>query len=279
MSGKTLLSIRMRASKKIADTTEHKAGSDEMHISGAEGLYNRRQIDGVISAYIKRAFHHPRGTPDRVVLTIEEISVVTTQIRALPVTTIECASPSDARSFIKKMLKKSGVSGPASRAALGLLYSSSSMRGASLIYSGRGKRAEPDSKRGVRVSRAGITGRAERSLNLELKKHGLANETVREALIIASKVASCGAVVAEVCISDDPDYTTGYFSSRETGYVRIPNIKPKDSSYGGRVFFIEDNSEIAPLIDYLEKAPVIVNSVSLCLGTTTPDEIIDHHRL
>ena len=48
---------------------------------------------------------------------------------------------------------------------------------------------------------------------------------VKEALMLASKAASWPDVIAEVCISDDPDYTTGYIASKELGYLRIPNIK------------------------------------------------------
>ena len=38
--------------------------------------------------------------------------------------------------------------------------------------------------------------------------------TVKEALILASKLHHAH-IIAEVCISDDPDYTTGYFASEK----------------------------------------------------------------
>ena len=64
------------------------------------------------------------------------------------------------------------------------------------------------------------------------KSTGLNNTTVKEAIILASKVAACRQVTAELCISDDPGYTTGYISSKKYGYVRIPHIKKKGEKNG-----------------------------------------------
>ena len=40
-------------------------------------------------------------------------------------------------------------------------------------------------------------------------------------------------VVAELCWSDDPDYTTGYVAGKNIGYVRIKPIykQSKDKAY------------------------------------------------
>ena len=76
---------------------------------------------------------------------------------------------------------------------------------------------------------------------------------MKEALVLASKAASWPDVIAEACISDDPDYTTGYIASKEFGYLRIPNIKREKKMHGGRVFFIREAADIAGLIVYLEK--------------------------
>src|ERR1700690_1904030 len=109
----------------------------------------------------------------------------------LPVITLKCYSPAKAKCFILDMLKRHGISDHAVKTALELLYSSSSMRGASLIFSGSGKRIESARDRGIRASRIGIGRRAAQSLSDELKKQDLDNETVKEALVLASKVSSC----------------------------------------------------------------------------------------
>ncbi len=101
------------------------------------------------------------------------------------------------------------------------------------------------------------------------------NSTVKEALILASKVAACRQVTAELCVSDDPEYTTGYVSSGRHGYVRIPHIKKKGEKKGGRVFFLEEDADIGSVIGFLEKTPVIINSLSPCYGVRTINEIID----
>ncbi len=55
----------------------------------------------------------------------------------------------------------------------------------------------------------GITKRAEGELLASLEEMGINEDhkkkRVRDALVIASKVAACPQVLAEICISDDPD--------------------------------------------------------------------------
>ena len=66
-------------------------------------------------------------------------------------------------------------------------------------------------------------------------------------------------IVAELCISDDPDYVTGYIAAKEIGYVRITTLKPLGSSDGGRVFLFRGNqAELADCIDYLQHQKVLV---------------------
>ena len=134
------------------------------------------------------------------------------------------------------------------------------MSGAALILSESGRRADPDKVRGIRVSRLGITEGAERGLARKLARKGINTAIVKEAIILASKVASCRGVIAELCVSDDPDYTTGYVASRIYGYVRIPHIKPKGSLSGGRVFFVDEMADAKSIIEYLEKRPVLVGT-------------------
>ena len=153
------------------------------------------------------------------------------------------------------------------------------MRGAALISSGKGARLEPDRQRGVRVSRLGITGLASKLLSTRLSRDKINTDTVKEALVIASKVVSHKDVIAELCISDDPDYTTGYVASKKFGYVRVPHIKRQGSKSGGRAFFVRDGSDIPLLIHYLETMPVLIGKAALCKGTLAIHEIINSpHR-
>lgn len=139
-----------------------------------------------------------------------------------------------------------------------ILTAPKTMRGAALILKESGVRIEPDRERGVRVSRLGIEKNTGKNLSKKLSKVKINVVAVKEALMLASKVASCPDVIAEICISDDPDYTTGYIASKEFGYLRMPNIKNRGGMHGGRVFFVKENANIESVIDYLEKIPAIL---------------------
>lgn len=244
-----MFSIRMRASKS------------GIHISGAEGICQKSEISKACGEYIKRALTHSRGKPDKIVITIEKIKQKLKKIPLLPVTTLKCNSPEKARKIITLKLQSLGISKKAIDNGFAVLNSKKTMRGASLILLESGTRVEPDKERGIRASRMGIEKSTEKNL-LEKLSGTKINTTgmmrVKEALVLASKAASWPDVIAEACISDDPDYTTGYIASKKFGYLRIPNIKREKVMHGGRVFFIRETADVAGLISYLERKPVII---------------------
>jgi len=259
-----MFSIRMRASKRTGTRGEGLGASQKLkaiHISGAEGIYGEQKISEICNEYIKRALSHSRGKPDEIVITIEKIEQKPKKIPLLTVTTLKCASPEEAKKIITQRLESLGISRRAIESGFVVLNSRRTMRGAALILAKSGKRVEPYRERGVRVSRIGIDKLTERNLLKELsrKKINTVNLIrVKEALAIASKAAFSPIVIAEICISDDPDYTTGYVASREFGYLRMPNIKKEKEMRGGRVFFIGESADVSGLISYLERKPVIV---------------------
>jgi len=281
-----LWSIRMRASKLAAKSRGHGAKNclptpgpqlpkPDMHISGAETICSGRGIRKTVQEYIDRAATHPRGKPDKIEISIEQLKKSPRVIPALPIRTAINRSPSGAEAVITRLLSEAGISMKAITAAFSILKDRETMRGAGLVLASSGRRVEPDRQRGVRASRFGIAKPAEKTLSAELGRQGLNTETVREAVALASKVASCRDVVAEVCISDDPDYTTGYAATASRGYVRVPHIKKKRDRRGGRIFFIRENAEIRQVIQYLEKTPVIIAGIMSCSGKKTIDETLD----
>jgi len=230
----------------------------EIHISGAEGIYDDPDVAGAVAEYTKRAFTHPRGKPDRIVITVEKLCGKPSKVPLLPLKILDCPTPEIAEEIIRKNLSDLGVTSPALNKALKILRSPDTMRGASLLLMKSGKRVEPDRKRGIRVSRLGLERAAEKRLKTVLSRLKINTNTVREALILASKVASYPDVIAEVCISDDPDYTTGYIASSNIGYLRLTNIKRHGEMHGGRVFFLREDADVPRLINYLEKEAVII---------------------
>ncbi len=281
--------IRMRASKKgkrqkAEDTKQdfhNTAGAQtdsEIHISGAEGIYSESEIPAALLNYTKRALAHTRGRPDKIVLTIEALGQKPLSLRSLPVATVKCISPSEAKQYITDLLQESGISSSAAKTALDLLKRKNTLRGAALVLAASGKRVEPDALRGVRVSRLGITSHAASALLKKMAGRRIDTQRITEALILATKVSSCKQVAAEICISDNPDYTTGYFASRRFGYVRIPHIKRAGSSRGGRVFFLKDDADVGAAVHYLEKTPVLISKTDKYLGELSLYELFDHYH-
>ncbi|NWF51577.1 MAG: 6-carboxyhexanoate--CoA ligase [Nitrospirae bacterium] len=275
---KKLWNIRMRGSKKLISPYQPVLNPKEMHISGAEGIYEAEEIHQVVKKYINRAMNHSRGKPDKIVITIEEIKDRPKIISTLPLFTIENSSPIEGEKIARKLLQLAGISGISIYRAFEIIKKDG-MRGAAIITSKKGRRLDPNRMRGIRVSRLGITDFALKRLSKRLSAHGINNETVREALVLASKVSSCEEVIAELCISDDPDYTTGYVASKYFGYVRIPKIKDKGNKIGGRAFFVNEKADIKYIIEYLEKRPIMVGEVSLCKGIIPLDEILNYYHI
>ncbi len=279
----------MRAAKTVKNTKSkilsqnfkrktQNSKPSEIHISGAEGLYRKTEILEVVQKYIERALNHSRGKADRIIITIEDIKQKFKTITALPVVTIENTTSKEGNKIAEQLLQTSGISKTAIDRAFQIIKENG-MRGAALVAVKKGKRLEPDRQRGIRVSRLGITKPALKELSSKLSKYDINTETVQEALIVASKVSSCEHVIAELCVSDDPDYTTGYVASRDFGYVRIPHIKHKGSKSGGRAFFIKEGIDIGNIIGYLERMPVMISKVSSCKGTASIDEILNSPHL
>ncbi|KJU84795.1 6-carboxyhexanoate--CoA ligase [Candidatus Magnetobacterium bavaricum] len=275
-----LYSIRMRAQ------------ANQLHISGAEDICTEDAIHNEAADLLLRALNHPRGKPDAITISVERLDIAPRKIPALPVVTCQVEDPGQGRHALWGLLSGVGIADGIITKALELIHDNDSISGAYVLDAQSGRRLEPDPSRGIRVSRLGITQQAREQLITQLQKlitqlqtDGVYNNIagfgsrIIEAVVLASKVASDGAVAAELCIPDNPDYTTGYVASERFGYVRIAHIKPVGSHVGGRVFFVrpELSVDVAVLKDfiyYMERVPVIVDSVSAYGGTSTLDEII-----
>jgi 6-carboxyhexanoate--CoA ligase len=267
----------MRASKSVGDKRSARATRKELHISGAEGIYAEPNMQGVVKRYIARALAHPKGRPDRVTVTVERLTQRPVLISTLPVATACTRTLTEARKFYEMLLMSLGLSRKAVEMAWGIT-GQGTMRGAAIIRAKTGRRLDKDVERGVRVSRLGIMPSALRRLSALLSRHGINVETVKEALILASKVASCKGVLAELCVSDDPCYTTGYVASGHYGYIRVPHIKRRRSRAGGRVFFVREDIRSEEIVHYLEKTPAMVRHIAPCRGECSLNEIIAHHQ-
>lgn len=259
-------SIRMRAT------------SGGVHISGAEGIYRKDDVIDMVQQYTQRALIHEKGKAEEIRLIVEELKETPQRIPSLPLCTVNTRNPDAVKRVSLKILYSVGITERAIEEAFRSLTMGITMRGAMLLDI-EGVRLEPDLLRGVRVTRMGITKEAAKTLSRRLSKIRLNNETVKEALILASKVHRHPMVLGELCISDDPNYTTGYVATRHYGYIRLPHIKRRGISYGGRAFFIT-GGEIKTLIKYLQTTPVLINKINSCSGIVSTGEILErksHH--
>ena len=168
----------------------------EQHISGAERIVSRDAVEAVCTAMAHRALTHSKGDPDFINIKIEKVSENDIQIlKALPVTRIDVNTWQQG------------------------------LDGAMLYDIATGTRLEPDQQRGVRATYMD----ALHSSTVDSNKNHF-----NEAIVLATKVANAPGMVAELCISDDPNYITGYVASKELGYVRIMKMKEMGDENGGK---------------------------------------------
>ncbi|MCK5504660.1 MAG: 6-carboxyhexanoate--CoA ligase [Thermodesulfovibrionia bacterium] len=260
-------------SKRLHYSIRMRAARSGVHISGAEGIYEKNDIIKMVNEYTGRALSHGKGRADEIRLTVEELKTSPVRIPSFPLRTLNTRNPEAAKKASLKILSSVGIKERAIEEVFESLNSGIAMRGAMLMDI-EGVRLEPDLLRGVRVIRMGITKKAAAELSRKLGRLGLNNNTVKEALILASKVHRHRMVLGELCISDDPNYTTGYIATRTHGYIRLPRIKKRGVAYGGRAFFIA-GGEVKELIKYLQRTPVLINSIKSCTGIVTLREILE----
>ena len=237
-----LYSVRMRA----AQGGPHENGGH--HISGAERIVKLDDVGTIAQSLAERALHHSKGTADFINITVDLIpSEKIIYIDCLKVEEHRTSSIPESHQLATDLLQGPHISETAVLKAISLLKSlDKSMRGAMLVDAITGERLDTGD-RGVRVSHMD-----------SFDSHALGdNEHMREALVLASKVQSADGIVGELCWSDDPDYTVGYVACNGV-YHRIPNMKELGSNIGGRVFFVRSDIDSESVIEYLERAPVLV---------------------
>lgn len=246
-----LYSMKMRA----AQGGDHKLGG--MHISGAERILAENELLATANAMIMRAFKHSRGKADFINLKIEAVDDNNLKyVKLLPIVTHESANLVAGRAIAAKLLKQSGVSDKAICRGFDLLDGLvTSMRGAMLVDAVSGKRLDDLTMRGVRVSNMDIADAQQ--FKCWLRQQNLTDIHVREAMVLATKVAFHPDVVAELCWSDDPEYITGYVADKKA-YQRITRLKELGNWQGGRIFFIRPTANLKNLLEYLEQQTVLV---------------------
>jgi 6-carboxyhexanoate--CoA ligase len=270
MKQSALYSIRMRAS------------ACGRHLSGAERITEHAHINGIVQELLARA-QGKTTPPEEITIHIDRLGDEPQRyLTALDVITLSAPNMVEGRSTAARILELSGVSARAAEQGISLLSrgaapSGGNMRGAIMMDFRTGQRLELDQERGVRVSRFDWTEGSFEKIKNELTAVGLTHFRTYEALALATKVAHAPNMMAELCWSDDPDYTAGYVASRKTGYVRFPLLKQSGDPHGGRVFFVDTETlDMAALTHYLQREVVLINDTGICRPAMEPEEYINH---
>ena len=246
----SIYSLKMRASKHT--------GSIQEHVSGAEKILPQQELPQQMEALLSRALHHAKGKADFINLKIEAISSESLKyIEALPVSTHEAATPAEGRQFMCQIMTELGLTPDKCQKILELFQATYGMRGAMLLDVDTLERLEPDQQRGIRATYMdSIAPKREAKVICDGKNH------FQEALVLASKVLSAPNIIGELCMSDDPDYITGYIATRDKGYIRITQLKEMGCPDGGRIFLYRGpKSQVDDCIQYLQEQRVLVKNV------------------
>ena len=246
----SLYSIKMRAAK------------NGRHVSGAERILPSQDAPAAVAALTSRALHHSLGQADFINLKLEEVNEnEILHLPVLPVSTLPADSVAGSYAIMKEKLAELGLDNI--DGLIELLQTMRPMRGAILYDIAANKRLEPDKERGIRVTYMDAAGGGAVSGG---KNH------FREALVLATKVVHAPGIVAELCISDDPEYVTGYLASRQHGYVRLTPLKELGSSHGGRVFIFDSRKgDAAKAIEFLEHQKVLVDGLPVEYPAEEPE--------
>ncbi|WP_457569760.1 6-carboxyhexanoate--CoA ligase [Desulfurobacterium sp.] len=252
MTRNKLFSIKMRASR------------EREHISGAERIVPESEISSIAKELTERALYHPKGKPDSINIKIELLEKSPIYLRLLDIYEIADRENYTIKDILTRLFKKAGIDSNIGLSIYRALISGASpagtvMRGAMVVDCRTGIRLEPDKFRGIRASYMDITPETEENLKKLVGERFTPN--MKDAVVLSTKVLNHPDVVAELCISDDPDYTTGYISIKNFGYVRIKNIKPPGLPKGGRAFFVRGQIDRKAFIEYMETAPVLINEI------------------
>lgn len=259
---KELFNIKMRASKCSKDRGESK------HISGAEKISCVDSLDSVVKGLVDRAFNHEKGKPDSINISIDKVDKSKiTYIPCIDVATIESETPCDGRNHIVRLLQQVNIEDRETREILDVLDNNWGMRGSILFDVSNMERVDSketnnNGKRGIRATGMDWDERTKDELERTLEDHSLNNNHVKEALVLASKVIYPKGVLAEICISDDPNYTTGYVSIKNQGYFRITNLKKIGSQKGGRIILFDSTqADVNEYINFLEHDITLIYSI------------------
>ena len=199
-----------------------RASHEDIHISGAETMCEFEDLENYLKKYFNKAFKAPIQT-----------------LVALPVV-------ENLNDTLTQLAKQTGVSEYALNKGLEFIKNDITYTGAIILSAQTGQRLDSTEQRGIRVTQLAFK---------TCKCNGEISERVKDARALATCINAFEGVKAELCVSDDLHYTTGYFASPKLGYRRIFNIKEKGTRHGGRIIFVDEGINLNEYVSFLETVP------------------------
>lgn len=240
-----LYSIKMRASKQ------------GVHVSGGERIAHKSQIKQVIQELVDRPAEF-----DFMNIKIQRVENLKHIEKTLNIQTFIFQDHVQANKFAVELITRyTGIDQKVIHRYIQMVHTGAGeggvvMRGAMLVDSD-GFRREFDTNRGVRTTCVDFEDRE--AIISKLLTAGFTTRTA-DALAIATKNLNSRYILAEYCISDDPDYLFGYIATKES-YIRIFPMKEKGNPKGGRIYFIRKEADIDKLYHYLEEECVLIKDL------------------
>ncbi len=232
------------------------------HLSGAERIVRESEIENVLEEIYKRV---RRKNPDSVNIKIERIEEEPLLIeKTLKIKDLHFSNYTEANKKAVEILKReTGIPERIlwkriEEVHTGAAPNKENMRGA-MIVNEKGERVELDSYRGIRTTTVDFLDR--RKALEKLLEKGYTERTL-DALALTKKNLLYLYIIAEYCISDEPDYTAGYVSTKKY-YYRFSPLKEFGNPKGGRIYFVKNGINLQKLYDFLQKKPVLIKDVDI----------------
>jgi len=237
-----------------------RASLEGRHISGQERIVKQSELEKTLLELHRR----PTSEWDFQNIKIELLKEPPTILESsLPVKTYKFSCVPLAHSFIVGLLEEEHniprlITKPLISKLLSGINNGWNLPGALLVDPVSGEILNPEPQKGVRTILFDWLER-ERVKKLLLEK-GYTLRTL-DALALATKNIYCG-VEAEICVSDDPNYTTGYVASAKLGYIRLNPLKEKGTPFGGRVYFVR-KSNLEKVLRCLRERAVLIKEAKV----------------
>lgn len=238
-------SVKMRASK------------DGKHISGGERIVGQELLEKTVVELLRR----PREF-DLMNIKVQRLEDVNYIEKGLDIYTYIFDSVEKANLFAIELISKAtSLEFKTIKRYIELIHTGASddgqvMRGA-MVVDTLGNRREVDRNRGVRTTNVDFEDR-EKVVDFLLER-GFSARTV-DAVAIATKNLKSSYILAEYCISDDPEYLFGYVALKGK-YIRIYPLKEIGNPNGGRIYFVKDDVDIQQLYRYLQEESFLIKDL------------------